>query len=61
MKSVWRAIRADIPIVLCTGYSDAVTPERADALGLAELAYKPLAPGELAQLVRRVLSGAATA
>jgi len=48
-------IRSDIPIILCTGFSDTVTPEKAQAMGIREFLKKPLAPRELAESVRRVL------
>ncbi|MCZ6474329.1 MAG: PAS domain S-box protein [SAR324 cluster bacterium] len=51
-----RSIRADIPIVLCTGYSDAITPEKAKLMGLNDFVYKPITPDELMDIVRRVLS-----
>ncbi len=51
------AVREDIPIVLCTGYSDQVTPETARECGIAEYVLKPVTSDELAGLVRRVLDG----
>ena len=48
-------IRPDIPIVLCTGFSETVTPEKSRATGIREYATKPLVTRELAELVRRVL------
>ncbi len=48
-------IRADIPIVLCTGFSRVVTPELARILGIRELVMKPIVGAELGRTVRRVL------
>jgi len=48
-------IRPDIPIVLCTGFSRVVTLESARALGMRELAMKPIVGAELGRTVRRVL------
>ena len=51
----FRSIRPDIPIILCTGYSESITPERAAALGINEFAYKPVGASSLGRLVRAVL------
>jgi PAS domain S-box-containing protein len=48
-------IRPDIPIILCTGHSDSVSPEKAKEAGIKEFVMKPLAKKELAVVVRRVL------
>jgi CheY-like chemotaxis protein len=48
-------IRPDIPIILCTGHSDTVSPEMAKEAGIREFLMKPLAKQELAQVIRRVL------
>lgn len=52
-----RRIRADIPIILCTGYSDDVTVDSALALGVQEVLMKPVINSELAKVIRRVLDG----
>lgn len=48
-------IRSDIPVILCTGHSEAATPERIKAVGIRELINKPLDPSGLARTVRKVL------
>ena len=48
-------LRSDIPIILCTGYSDAVSPEQAKAAGIREFLMKPLSKSEMAEAVRRAL------
>ena len=48
-------LRPDIPIILCTGHSETVSPEIAKEAGIREYLMKPLAKQELAQAVRRVL------
>ena len=48
-------IRPDIPIILCTGHSETVSPEMAMEAGIREFLMKPLVKQELAQVVRRVL------
>ena len=47
-------IRPDIPIILCTGHSETVSPEIAKEAGIREYLMKPLAKQELAEAVRRV-------
>jgi len=47
--------RPDIPIILCTGYSDNVSTEKAMAMGIRGFLMKPLARRDLASAVRRVL------
>ena len=50
-----RQIRADLPIILCTGYSSQVSKEMATALGIKGFAMKPLAKREIATLIRSIL------
>ena len=46
-------IRPDIPVILCTGFSELVTAERAKSLGLKEFIMKPVVLRQLAGAVRR--------
>jgi FixJ family two-component response regulator len=57
MHLAWKLleIRSNIPIILCTGHSDTVSPETAKKAGIREFLMKPLAKQELAQVIRRVL------
>ncbi|MBN2397061.1 MAG: PAS domain S-box protein [Deltaproteobacteria bacterium] len=48
-------IRSDIPIVMCTGFSEAVDEEKARAGGIREFVMKPFTTGEMAETIRRVL------
>jgi signal transduction histidine kinase/ActR/RegA family two-component response regulator len=48
-------IRADIPIILCTGFSEFITEEKAKAIGIKELFMKPIVMYEMAETIRRVL------
>ncbi len=50
-----RRIRADIPIILCTGFSHVIDAEKAKAMGLNAFCMKPLDIGELARTIERVL------
>jgi signal transduction histidine kinase/ActR/RegA family two-component response regulator len=48
-------IRPDIPIILCTGHSDVVSPEEAKQAGIKEFLMKPVAGQALAKVIRNVL------
>jgi PAS domain S-box-containing protein len=48
-------MRPDIPVILCTGFSQAITQEMARDMGIRELVMKPILTHELAETIRRVL------
>jgi PAS domain S-box-containing protein len=48
-------IRPDIPILLCTGYSDQLDAANAYAMGIKKFLIKPLEIGKLATIIREVL------
>jgi CheY-like chemotaxis protein len=48
-------IRPDLPIILCTGFSERITPEKAKNMGIKAFAMKPLVMRDLADTVRKVL------
>ena len=49
-------IRADIPIILCTGYSEKFTRRQASDLGIRSFLMKPLVMQDLAGTVRQALA-----
>lgn len=49
------SLRPELPIILCTGYSDLVSPESVRKMGLKGYLLKPLVKRDLAQAVRRAL------
>lgn len=49
------ALRPDIPVIICTGYSEKVTQEMIDRLGIRALIRKPLVRSDLGSAVRQVL------
>lgn len=55
-----RNIRHDIPIVLCTGFSESITPEKMRELGLSGFYYKPISAQGLGGVVRRALDESVT-
>jgi len=48
-------IRPDIPILLCTGYSEQFDAASADAMGIQKFLIKPLEMSQLANIIRDVL------
>jgi CheY-like chemotaxis protein len=48
-------VRPDIPIILCTGFSQVITEEKARAMGIRAFAMKPLSLTSIAKLVRKAL------
>ena len=54
-------VREEMSIILCTGYSETVSAEKARGAGIRAFAMKPLVTRELAEIVRRVLDGRRTA
>lgn len=49
------AIRPDIPIILCTGYSSTVNEDKAREIGISEFVMKPIQHDVFASTIRRVL------
>jgi CheY-like chemotaxis protein len=50
------AIRPDISIIVCTGYSERINPDVAEEIGIKELVMKPVVMKDIAQMIDRVLS-----
>ena len=48
-------IRSDLPVILCTGFSDLINKEQAHALGIRAYLMKPISIHQLATTVRKVL------
>jgi PAS domain S-box-containing protein len=54
-----KEIRPNIPVILCTGFSDGkISEEKISELGIREIVPKPLHRKELTEAVRRVLDSA---
>jgi PAS domain S-box-containing protein len=53
--------RPDMPIILCTGYSEYIDKERAEAIGIKHYIEKPVDIGELARIVRQTIDEAKAA
>jgi two-component system cell cycle sensor histidine kinase/response regulator CckA len=50
------AIRPDIPVIVCTGYSERINPDIVKEIGIRELAMKPVVMKDIAQMIGRVLA-----
>lgn len=48
-------IRPDLPIILCTGYSEIMSEKKAHKIGIRAFAVKPLDKAQMAVLIHRVL------
>ena len=48
-------IRPDIPVILCTGYSDLISSKKATAMGFRGFIMKPFTLREGAEVMRSVL------
>jgi len=49
--------RPDMPIILCTGYSNKVSEENAREIGIRKYMTKPYNLKELSEAIREVLNG----
>ena len=49
------SIKPDIPIIICTGFSERINKEQAEAIGVNGFLMKPVLKSEMAQVVRKVL------
>jgi len=56
-----RLIRADVPIILCSGLHDPLAPEIVSEVGIKGVLMKPVDKREFAELVHRVLEQSRTA
>ena len=48
-------IKPDIPVILCTGFNETITEEKALAMGIDKFVMKPIVKDELASTIRAVL------
>ncbi|MFP5211853.1 MAG: PAS domain S-box protein, partial [Acidobacteriota bacterium] len=53
-ERLWAA-REDIPVILCSGFNQRITPRQAEELGIKEYVTKPYSMTALAKAVRKVL------
>ncbi len=48
-------IRADLPVILCTGYSERISEKMAQKVGIKAFVMKPVVTHEMAKTIRKVL------
>jgi len=48
-------MRSDIPVVICTGFSEKISADKATAMGIRGYVMKPIVKSELAKKIREVL------
>ena len=51
-----KAIRPNIPVVICTGFSDQINPKKSRELGIQGYVLKPVIRREIAAMIRKVLA-----
>jgi CheY-like chemotaxis protein len=51
------SIRPTLPVILCTGYRDSISPEEAEQMGIRTIVTKPLTHTALGRVVRQILEG----
>ncbi len=49
------AIRPDIPVILCTGFSEQIGERRAKEIGIRAFVMKPIVMSQIANTIREVL------
>jgi len=49
------SIRSDIPIILCSGFPENVSPDQLESMGIREFIAKPVTRQEIAKTIQRVL------
>ena len=53
-------IRPDIPIILCTGFSEKIGPEKSQAMGIRQVLAKPVLIRDLTEAIRKALDSGET-
>jgi len=48
-------IRPDLPVILCTGFSEKMTNEKSETIGIKAFLQKPLLKAEMGHMIRKVL------
>ena len=51
-----KKVSPKVPVILCTGYSKKISPERAAAIGIDAFIMKPASVDEMAETIRKVLN-----
>ena len=49
------SIKPDIPVIICTGFSERINQEKAEVIGVKGLLMKPISKSDMGTMVRSVL------
>jgi DNA-binding NtrC family response regulator len=60
IQKLWQ-IRPDLPVILCTGFNDLITPESAQKMGIRHYVMKPYNKKDMALKIREALGPGITA
>ncbi len=50
-------LRPDLPIIICTGFSDLLDSSQAEKLGISAFLYKPVTLANMARIMKKALTG----
>jgi PAS domain S-box-containing protein len=50
-----KKIRPDIPIIICTGFSERINEKKAETIGIEAFMMKPIVKSDLSNMIRKVL------
>lgn len=50
-----KSIRADISLIICSGFSERINKEKAEEIGVDGFLMKPVIKSDMAQMIRKVL------
>ena len=54
------SLRPDVPVIICSGYSEAISQEKASEMGISGFLMKPIMISEMAKTVRGTIDEAKT-
>ena len=57
LTSRLKEIRYDIPVIICTGFSEMIDEDKAKYMGISAYLMKPILKNELVGAIRKVLDG----
>jgi CheY-like chemotaxis protein len=57
LTSRLKEIRYDIPVIICTGFSEMIDEDKAEYMGISAYLMKPIIKDKLAGAIRKVLDG----
>ena len=52
------ALKPEVPVIICTGFSGKIDPEKAGSIGVKGLLMKPIIQSEMARMIRKALDEA---